>query len=55
MINSGDNGSGGNNDLQLFSYSTATPGALTAVSNATTGTDPANPQSIAATAPSAAQ
>jgi 6-phosphogluconolactonase len=50
-INSGNNGSGGNNDLQLFSYSTATPGALTAVSNATTGTDPANPQSIAATAP----
>ena len=55
VINSGDNGSGGNNDLQLFSYSTSTPGALTAVSNATTGTDPANPQSIAATAPSAAQ
>jgi DNA-binding beta-propeller fold protein YncE len=52
VINSGANGSGGNNDLQLFSYSTATPGSLTAVSNATTGTDPANPQSIAATAPS---
>ena len=51
VINSGVNGSGGNNDLQLFSYSTATPGALTAVSSATTGTDPTNPQSIAATAP----
>jgi 6-phosphogluconolactonase len=55
VINSGNNGSSGNNDLQLFSYSTTTPGALTAVSNATTGTDPANPQSIAATAPSATQ
>jgi 6-phosphogluconolactonase len=54
VINSGNNGSGGNNDLQLFSYSTTTPGALTAVSNATTGTDPANPQSIAATAPAPA-
>jgi 6-phosphogluconolactonase len=53
VINSGANGSSGNNDLQLFGYSSSTPGALTAVSNATTGTDPTNPQSVAATAPAA--
>jgi hypothetical protein len=48
VINSGSNGSNGNNDLQLFTYSTSTPGALTAGSSASTGTDPANPQAIAA-------
>jgi 6-phosphogluconolactonase len=52
VVNSGSNGSGGNNDLQLFSYSTTTPGALAAVSSATTGTDPAMPQAVVATYPS---
>jgi 6-phosphogluconolactonase len=52
VINSGSNGSSGNNDLQLFTFSTSTPGALTAGSSATTGTDPTNPQAIAATHPS---
>jgi 6-phosphogluconolactonase len=51
VINSGSNGSSNNNDLQLFSYSSTTSGALTAGSTATTGTDPANPQAIAATSP----
>jgi 6-phosphogluconolactonase len=52
VINSGSNGSSGNNDLQLFTYSSTTPGALTAGSTASTGTDPTNPQAIAATFPS---
>lgn len=51
VINSGSNGSGGNSDLQIFSISTTTPGALTPGATASTGTDPANPQSIAATLP----
>jgi 6-phosphogluconolactonase len=49
VINSGSNGSSGNNDLQLFTYSTSTPGALTAGSSASTGTDPTNPQAIVTT------
>jgi 6-phosphogluconolactonase len=51
VINSGNNGSGGNNDLQLFSYSSTTPGALVAGATATTGTDPTNPLGIVATFP----
>ena len=51
VVNSGSNGSNGNNDLQLFSYSTTTPGALVAGSTATTGSDPTNPQAVAATHP----
>jgi 6-phosphogluconolactonase (cycloisomerase 2 family) len=49
VINSGNNGSSGNNDLQIFSYSTTTPGALVAGATATTGTDPTNPQAVVAT------
>jgi len=52
VMNSGANGSNGNNDVQLFSYSTTTPGALVAGASATTGSDPTNPQAIAATHPS---
>ena len=47
-INSGSNGSSGNNDLQLFQFDASTDGKLNAVSSATTGTDPANPQALAA-------
>ena len=49
VINSGANGSSGNSDLQVFKFDTTTDGKLDAVSTATTGTDPTNPQSIAAT------
>jgi 6-phosphogluconolactonase len=49
VINSGANGSSGNSDLQVFKFDTTTVGKLDAVSTATTGTDPTNPQSIAAT------
>jgi 6-phosphogluconolactonase len=48
VINSGANGSGGNSDMQVFSFDTTTDGKLNPVSTATTGTDPTNPQSIAA-------
>jgi 6-phosphogluconolactonase (cycloisomerase 2 family) len=51
VINAGDNGSNSLNDLQLFSYSTTTPGALVPVSTASTGTDPTNPSTVAATFP----
>ena len=44
---------GGNPDLQMFSFSTTTPGALVAGASATTGTDPTGPQAIAATLPAA--
>ena len=40
---------GGSPDLQLFSISTATPGALTSIATATTGTDPTDATSLAAT------
>jgi 6-phosphogluconolactonase len=48
VINSGSNGSGGNSDMQVFKFDTTTNGKLDPVSTATTGTDPTNPQSIAA-------
>ncbi|HEV2273516.1 MAG TPA: beta-propeller fold lactonase family protein [Acidobacteriaceae bacterium] len=53
VMNSGSNGLNGNNDLQLFSFSASTPGALKAAASATTGTDPTSPQAIAATFPAA--
>jgi 6-phosphogluconolactonase len=49
VINSGANGSSGNSDLQLFKFDTTTDGKLDPVSTATTGTDPTDPQSLAAT------
>lgn len=49
VINSGSNGSAGSSDLQLFKFDATTDGKLVAVAAATTGTDPANPQSIAPT------
>jgi 6-phosphogluconolactonase len=49
VINSGTNGSGGNNDLQLFKFDATTDGKLDPVATATTGTDPTNPAAIAAT------
>jgi 6-phosphogluconolactonase len=48
VINSGSNGSGGNSDLQLFKFDATTDGKLDPVATATTGTDPTNPSSIAA-------
>ena len=48
VINSGNNGSGGNSDMQVFKFDTTTNGKLDPVSTATTGTDPTNPLSIAA-------
>jgi hypothetical protein len=49
VINSGSNGSSGNSDLQLFKFDATVDGKLDPVSTATTGTDPTNPSSIAAT------
>jgi 6-phosphogluconolactonase len=49
VINSGANGSGGNSDVQLFKFDATTDGKLDPVATATTGTDPTNPQAIAAT------
>lgn len=40
---------GGKPDLQLFTISTSTPGALTSFATSTTGTDPTEASSIAAT------
>jgi 6-phosphogluconolactonase len=48
VINSGSNGATGNNDLQLFKFDATTDGKLDPVSNATTGTDPTTPKSLAA-------
>ena len=48
VINSGSNGSGGNNDMQVFKFDTTTAGKLDPVSTASTGTDPTGPVSIAA-------
>jgi 6-phosphogluconolactonase (cycloisomerase 2 family) len=48
VINSGPNGSTGNSDMQVFSFDATTNGKLDPVSTATTGTDPTNPQSLAA-------
>lgn len=41
--------SGGSPDLQVFSFNGATPGALTSLATATTGTDPTEATTIAAT------
>jgi 6-phosphogluconolactonase len=49
VINSGANGSTGNSDLQLFKFDATIDGKLDAVATANTGTDPTNPQTIAAT------
>ena len=49
VINNGSNGSTGNSDLQLFGFDATTDGKLDPISTATTGTDPTNPQAIAAT------
>jgi hypothetical protein len=48
VINSGSNGSSGNNDLQLFKFDGAVDGKLDPVSTATTGTDPTQPTAIVA-------
>jgi 6-phosphogluconolactonase len=48
VINSGANGTGGNSDMQVFKFDTTTDGKLDPVSTATTGTDPTNPLTIAA-------
>jgi hypothetical protein len=48
VITSGQNGTSGNSDMQLFKFDTTTDGKLVAVSTATTGTDPTNPVSLAA-------
>jgi 6-phosphogluconolactonase len=47
VINSGTNGSSGNNDLQLFSFDTTTDGKLDPVSSASAGNE--SPIAIAAT------
>jgi 6-phosphogluconolactonase len=49
VINSGANGSSGNNDVQTFKFDATTDGKLDPVATATTGTDPTNPGAIAAT------
>ena len=49
VINSGSNGSAGNSDLQLFKFDATTDGKLVPVATATTGTEPTNPQTVAAT------
>ncbi len=48
VINSGSNGSTGNSDLQLFKFDTTVDGKLVPVATATTGTDPTQPGSLAA-------
>ncbi len=48
VINSGSNGTTGNSDLQLYKFDTTTDGKLDPVSTATTGTDPAQPEAVAA-------
>ena len=48
VINSGANGSNNNNDLQLFSFDATTDGKLDPIATATTGTDPTNPLTLAA-------
>jgi len=48
VINSGSNTASGNSDLQLFKFDATTDGKLDPVSNATTGTDPTTPKSLAA-------
>ncbi len=48
VINSGNNGTTGNSDMQVFSFDATTDGKLNPVSTATTGTDPTLPLSLAA-------
>jgi len=48
VINSGSNGSNNNSDLQLFSFDATTDGKLDPIATATTGTDPTNPLTLAA-------
>jgi DNA-binding beta-propeller fold protein YncE len=48
VINNQANGSSGNSDLQIFKFDTTTDGKLDPVSTGSTGTDPTNPLSIAA-------
>jgi 6-phosphogluconolactonase len=48
VINSGNNGTTGNSDLQLFSFDATTDGKLNPISTASTGTDPTNPNVIVA-------
>jgi DNA-binding beta-propeller fold protein YncE len=48
VINSGSNTASGNSDLQVFKFDATTDGKLDPVSTATTGTDPTDPQSLAA-------
>ena len=48
VINSGNNGTTGNSDLQVFKFDATTDGKLDPVSTATTGTDPTNPKTLAA-------
>jgi 6-phosphogluconolactonase len=49
VINSGDNSSAGNADLELFSFDTTVAGKINPLSSAKTGTDPAYPQALAGT------
>lgn len=49
VINSGNNGTTGNSDVQMFSFDATTAGKLNPTSTATTGTDPTNPLAIVAT------
>jgi 6-phosphogluconolactonase len=49
VINSQATGASGNSDLQLFKFDATTGGKLDPVATATTGTDPTDPISIAAT------
>jgi 6-phosphogluconolactonase (cycloisomerase 2 family) len=49
VINSGSNGSTGNSDLQLFKFDVTTAGKLDPVATANTGSEPTNPQTLAAT------
>jgi 6-phosphogluconolactonase len=49
VINSGNNGTTGNSDVQLFSFDAVTAGKINPISTATTGTDPTNPLVIVAT------
>ena len=49
VINSGNNGTSGNSDVQVFSFDATVDGKLDPVSTATTGTDPTNPSAIVAT------
>jgi 6-phosphogluconolactonase len=48
VINSVSSTASGNNDLQLFKFDATTDGKLDPVSTATTGTDPTDPVSLAA-------